>query len=314
MINAKYIRLFSKLALLTGVTVLALALSSFAQAQERFKTPESAVEALVNAARGGDRKTVLTILGPGSQELVSSGDPVADDNIKQEFLAAYDIQHRVVTESGKPATLIIGKNDWPFPIPIVQRDGQWSFDTAAGREEILARRIGRNELAAIQASLAYFDAQNEYADLNKNRNGMAVYAQRIVSSPGKKDGLYWPTSGNEPPSPLGEAVADATQRGYRVGAGEPFNGYYFKILTRQGPTAPGGAVDYIVNGDMIGGFGLIAYPAEYGNSGIMTFIVNNDGDVFEKDLGEGTARIASRMSSFDPDHTWRKVVDTEIAK
>jgi hypothetical protein len=314
MINAKYVRLFSKLALLTGVTVLALALSSFAQAQERFKTPESAVEALVNAARSGDRKTVLTILGPGSQELVSSGDPVADDNVKQEFLAAYDIQHRVVTESGKPATLIIGKNDWPFPIPLVQRDGQWSFDTAAGREEILARRIGRNELAAIQASLAYFDAQNEYADRNKNRSGMAVYAQRIVSSPGKKDGLYWPTSGNEAPSPLGEAVADATQRGYRVGAGEPFNGYYFKILTRQGATAPGGAVDYIVNGDMIGGFGLVAYPAEYGNSGIMTFIVNNDGDVFEKDLGEDTARVASRMSSFNPDHTWRKVVDTEIAK
>src|SRR5262245_36981309 len=314
MINAKYIRRFSKLALLTGAAVLALGMASLAQAQERFKTPESAVEALVNTARSGDRKTVLTILGPGSQELVSSGDPVADDNIKQEFLAAYDIQHRVVTESGKPATLVIGKNDWPFPIPIVQRDGQWSFDTAAGREEILARRIGRNELAAIQASLAYFDAQNEYADQHKNRTGTAVYAQRIVSSPGKKDGLYWPTSGNEPPSPLGEAVADATQRGYRVGAGEPFNGYYFKILTRQGPTAPGGAVDYVVNGDMIGGFGLVAYPAEYGNSGIMTFIVNNDGDVFEKDLGENTARVASRMSSFDPDHTWKKVVDTEIVK
>jgi hypothetical protein len=314
MINAKYVRLFSRLALLTGVTLLALAVSSLAQAQERFKTPESAAEALVNAARSGDRKTVLTILGPGSQELVSSGDSVADDNVKQEFLAAYDAQHRVVTESGKPATLVIGKNDWPFPIPIVQRDGQWSFDTAVGREEILARRIGRNELAAIQASLAYFDAQNEYADRNKNKNGMAVYAQRIISSDGKKDGLYWPTTGNETPSPLGEAVADATQRGYRPGAGEPFNGYYFKILTRQGPTAPGGAVDYVVNGDMIGGFGLVAYPAEYGNSGIMTFIVNNDGDVFEKDLGEGTARVASRMSSFNPDHTWKKVVDTEIVK
>jgi hypothetical protein len=313
MTNTKYIRAFSKLGLLTGA-VLILASSSLAQAQERFKTPEAAADALVSAARSGDRKTVLTILGPGSQELVSSGDPVADDNVKQEFLTAFDAQHRVVSESGKPATLVIGKNDWPFPIPIVQRDGQWSFDTAAGREEILARRIGRNELAAIQASLAYFDAQNEYADLNKTKSGVAVYAQRIVSSPGKKDGLYWPTTGNEPPSPLGEAVADATQRGYRVGAGEPFNGYYFKILTRQGPTAPGGAVDYIVNGDMIGGFGLVAYPAEYGNSGIMTFIVNNDGDVFQKDLGEGTARIASRMTAFSPDHTWQKVVDTEMPK
>ena len=313
MTNAKYVRAFCRLGLLTGA-VLILAGSSLAQAQERFKTPEAAADALVSAARGGDRKTVLTILGPGSQELVSSGDPVADDNVKQEFLTAFDAQHRVVSESGKPATLVIGKNDWPFPIPIVQRDGQWSFDTAAGREEILARRIGRNELAAIQASLAYFDAQNEYADLNKTKSGVAVYAQRIVSSPGKKDGLYWPTTGNEPPSPLGEAVADATQRGYRVGAGEPFNGYYFKILTRQGPTAPGGAVDYVVDGDMIGGFGLVAYPAEYGNSGIMTFIINNDGDVFQKDLGEGTARIASRMTSFSPDHTWQKVVDTEMPK
>jgi len=308
------INCLSKITLLAGAATLLLALSSLAQAQQRFQTPEAAVEALVAAARTGDRKTVLSILGPGSQELVSSGDPVEDDNNKQEYLAAYDAQHRVVAESGKPATLVIGKNDWPFPIPIVQRDGQWSFDTAAGREEILARRIGRNELAAIQASLAYFDAQNEYADRHKAKSGAAVYAQRIVSSPGKQDGLYWPTTGNEPPSPLGEAVADATQRGYRVGAGEPFNGYYFKILTRQGPTAPGGAVDYVVNGDMIGGFGLVAYPAEYGNSGIMTFIVNNDGDVFEKDLGENTARVASRMSSFDPDHTWKKVVDTEIVK
>jgi hypothetical protein len=314
MINTDYVRLFGKFVLLTGAAVLALAVSSFAQAQERFKTPEAAVEALVSAARSGDRKTVLAILGPGSQELVSSGDQVADDEVKQEFLSAYDNQHRVVSESGKPATLVIGKNDWPFPIPIVQREGQWNFDTPAGREEILARRIGRNELAAIQASLAYFDAQNEYADLHKNKSGMAIYAQRIVSSPGKKDGLYWPTTGSEQPSPLGEAVADATQRGYRPGSGEPFNGYYFKILTRQGPTAPGGAVDYLVNGDMIGGFALVAYPAEYGNSGIMTFIVNNDGDVYEKDLGESTSRVAARMTSFDPDHTWRKVVDTEIVK
>jgi Protein of unknown function (DUF2950) len=150
--------------------------------------------------------------------------------------------------------------------------------------------------------------------MNKSKSGVAVYAQRIVSSPGKKDGLYWPTTGSEPPSPLGEAVADATQRGYQVGSGEPFNGYYFKILTRQGSTAPGGAVDYIVNGDMIGGFGLVAYPAEYGNSGIMTFIINNDGDVFQKDLGERTERIASRMTSFNPDHTWQKIVDTEMPK
>jgi hypothetical protein len=236
---------------------------------------------------------------------------VEDANVRQEYLAAYDAQHRIVSESGKPSVLVIGQNDWPFPIPLVQRDGQWNFDTAAGREEVLARRIGRNELATLKGMLAYWDAQNEYADMFKDKTGQAVYAQKIVSSPGKKDGLYWPTSGSEPDSPLGEAVASATQRGYRVGAGEPYHGYYYKILTSQGPNAPGGTVDYVVRDNMIGGFGLVAYPAEYGNSGIMTFIINNDGDVYEKDLGPRTGRIAARMSEFNPDHTWRKVVDTE---
>jgi Protein of unknown function (DUF2950) len=311
MMNAHHVRLLSKITILASAAMLILALSSLAQAQQRFNTPEAGAEALVAAARKGDGKAIVSILGPGSEELVSSGDPVADANRRQEYLAAYDAGHRIVTEAGKGATLIVGPNDWPFPIPMVQRDGQWIFDVAAGREEILARRIGENELATMKALLAYWDAQNEYADMNKSKSGQAVYAQRIVSSPGKKDGLYWPTSGNEKPSPLGDAVASATQRGYRPGAGEPFFGYYYKLLTRQGPTAPGGAVDYVVNGNMIGGFAAVAYPAEYGNSGIMTFIINNDGDIYEKDLGEGTARIASRITSFNPDHTWRKVVDTE---
>jgi hypothetical protein len=311
MFRSQHVRLLGKITILTGAAILMLALSSLAQAQQRFKTPDEAVEALVNAARSGDSKSVVRILGPGSQELVSSGDPVADANARQEYLEAYDAGHRIVAEPGKPSVLVIGPNDWPFPIPMVQRDGQWIFDVPAGREEVLARRIGRNELATMKAMLAYWDAQQDYAVINKSRSGQAVYAQRIVSSPGKKDGLYWPTSANEPPSPLGEAVAAATQRGYRPGAGEPFNGYRFKILLRQGSTAPGGAVDYVVDGNMIGGFALVAYPAEYGNSGIMTFIINNDGDIFEKDLGNRTARIASRMTSFDPDHTWRKVVDTE---
>ena len=311
MINARHVRLLSKITLLAGAAVLVLALSSLAQAQQRFSTPEAAVDALAKAARSGDGKTIVSILGPGSADLVSSGDPVADANRRQEYLAAYDAGHRIVTEAGKGATLIVGPNDWPFPIPMVQRDGQWIFDVPAGREEILARRIGENELSTMKALLAYYDAQNDYADMFKSKSGQAVYAQRVVSSPDKKDGLYWPTSGNEKPSPLGEAVAAATQRGYRAGAGEPFFGYYYKILTRQGPTAPGGAVDYVVKGDMIGGFAAVAYPAEYGNSGIMTFMINHNGDIYEKDLGEGTARIASRITSFNPDHTWRKVVDTE---
>lgn len=311
MIKSQRVRLLSKITILAGAAMLILALSSFAQAQQRFKTPEEAVETLIKAARSGDSKSVVSILGPGSQELVSSGDPVEDANVRQEYLAAYDAGHRIIAEPGKPSVLVIGPNDWPFPIPMVQRDGQWIFDVPAGREEVLARRIGRNELSTMKAMLAYWDAQQDYADMNKSKSGQAVYAQRIISSPGKKDGLYWPTSGNEPPSPLGEAVAAATQLGYRPGAGEPYHGYRFKILLRQGPTAPGGAVDYVVKGDMIGGFAAVAYPAEYGNSGIMTFIINHEGDIYEKDLGDRTARIASRMTSFSPDHTWKKVVDTE---
>jgi hypothetical protein len=311
MINPRYVRLLSKITLLAGAATLVLALSSLAQAQQRFKTPEEAVETLVKAARSGDSKSVVSILGPGSEELVSSGDPVEDAEVRKEYLAAYDAGHRIVAESGKPSVLVIGPNDWPFPIPMVQRDGQWIFDVPAGREEVLARRIGRNEFSTMKAMLAYWDAQQDYADMNNSKSGQAVYAQRIVSSPGKKDGLYWPTTGNEPPSPLGEAVAEATQRGYRPGAGEPYHGYRFKILLRQGSTAPGGAVDYVVKGDMIGGFAAVAYPAEYGDSGIMTFIINHEGDIYEKDLGEGTARIASQMTNFNPDHTWRKVVDTE---
>jgi hypothetical protein len=193
----------------------------------------------------------------------------------------------------------------------VQKDGAWHFDTAAGREEILARRIGRNEGAVIKACLAYYDAQNEYADMNRDGRGMAAYAQRIVSSSGKKDGLYWPAADGEQQSPLGEAVAAATSKGYRVGAQEPFHGYYFKVLTRQGAAALGGAVDYVVRGSMIGGFALVAYPAQYGNSGVMTFLVNNDGDVFQKDLGPDTAKTAAKISAFDPDHTWKKVIESE---
>jgi hypothetical protein len=295
-----------------GIAAVLFAAISIVDAQERFKTPQEAADALVAAARAGDRRTIARVLGPGSADIVSSGDPVQDANTRQEFLAAYDAGHRVVTESGKPAILVVGQTDWPFPIPIVEKDGEWRFDTVAGREEILARRIGRNELATIQTMLAYFDAQNEYAEVTKDRNGMPVYAQRVFSSPGKKDGLYWPTAEGQPDSPLGEAVAEATRRGYRVGGGQiPYHGYYFRILTRQGPTAPGGALDYVVRGSMVGGFAMVAWPAQYGNSGVMTFLINHKGEVFEKDLGPGTTRIAGGMTSFNPDHAWKKTVMTE---
>jgi hypothetical protein len=229
---------------------------------------------------------------------------VDDENLRKAFLLAYDAKHSIKIDGDK-ATLIIGQ-DYPFSIPIAKKGDSWSFDLAAGREELLARRIGSNELAAIQVCLAYVDAQNEYADTTKVGN-LSVYAQRLVSTPGTKNGLYWPSAAGEPQSPMGDAVALASLRGYRVGSGEPYYGYYYKILTRQGPKAPGGEHDYVVNGKMIGGFALVAWPAQYGNSGIATFMVNHDGVVFEKDLGDATSKLAPQITAFNPDDSWKKV-------
>jgi hypothetical protein len=294
---------------------IALALSGgvdAAQAQQKFGSPDEAVTALVAAARANNDREVVRILG--DRELVFSGDPVADGQRRQAFLLAFDARHQLNKQGDSKAELVIGPNDWPFPIPLVQRDGSWWFDTASGREEILYRRIGRNELAAIQVALAYVDAQNDYAAMNPTGGKVDSYAQRFFSTPGKKDGLYWPSAANEPRSPLGEAAVLATAEGYRFGEGQiPYHGYYYRILKAQGPNAPGGAVNYVVNGNMIGGFALVAYPAEYGNSGVMTFLVNNAGVVFQKDLGPRTSRIASRMTAFNPDHTWRKVSAEDLA-
>ena len=291
-----------------GVVV---AMVSSAGAQQAFKSPEEAGDALIAALRAGDVKAIIRVLGPDAAEITSSGDKVDDENTRKLVLAAYDAKHSITKNSTGQSFLTVGDNEFPLPIPLVEKDGSWRFDTVAGREEILYRRIGRNELATIEAALAYVDAQNDYAEMAPS--GAGVYAQRIVSSPGKKDGLYWPTADGEPQSPLGEAVAAATLRGYRVGGPPaPFHGYYFKVLTRQGPTAAGGALNYIVKGKMMGGFALVAYPAQYGNSGVMTFLVNHNGDVFEKDLGARTPQIAGMMSSYNPDRTWRKVAVTEV--
>ena len=288
--------------------VLALAIASVANAQQSFKTTDEAADALVSAARAGDRKGLLTVLGRDGADIVSSGDPVADASARNRVVEAYDAKHQVVMEGNDKAVLVIGREDWPFPIPLVRKDGSWRFDTAAGREEILYRRIGRNELDAIETCLAYVDAQQEYAERRVAGNG--VYAQRIVSRPGKKDGLYWPAQSSTDESPLGELAASAAAEGYRAGQQRiPYHGYYYKVLTRQGPNAPGGALDYVVRGNMIGGFALVAYPAEYRNSGVMTFLVNHQGNVYEKDLGPDTARIAAGMTAFNPDNTWRRVTD-----
>ena len=292
---------------LLTAAVLALAMAA-AHAQQSFKTAEEAADALVSAAKTGDRKAVLTVLGQKGADIVSSGDTVADASARNRVIEAYNAKHQMAMEGTDKAVLIIGHEDWPFPIPLVRKDGTWRFDTAAGREEILYRRIGRNELSAIQACLAYVDAQQEYAERGIAGNG--VYAQRIVSGPGKNDGLYWPAQPSEDDSPLGELAASAASEGYRVGQQRaPYHGYYYKVLTRQGPNAAGGALDYIVRGRMIGGFALVAYPAEYRNSGVMTFLVNHRGDVYEKDLGPNTAHIAAGITAFNPDNTWRRVTD-----
>ena len=277
-------------------------------AQERFASPDAAVDALAAAARSGDANAILKVLGPDGKPIVSSGDPVADSNIRQDFVSAYDAKHAIEMEGDGTQTLVIGDNDWSFPIPLVNKGGQWQFDTSAGLDEILRRRVGRNELSVIQVCLAYVQAQNEYSSLDPAGLGRGVYAQRIVSRPGKKDGLYWPSAEGEVPSPLGDLAAQAAAEGYKPGSTPiPYHGYYYRILTRQGATAPGGAYEYLARGKMIGGFALIAYPAEYGNSGIMTFMVNQDGTVFQKDLGANTAKLVREINSFSPDGTWTKV-------
>jgi len=293
-----------------AATVLAAAaafmlLMSAAEAQRSFETAEKAASALADAIKSNSKLDVIRVLGRGGGDIIDSGDEVSDAQARRQFNAAYDAKHSVVVEGNK-AFLIVGQDDFPFPVPLThQRDG-WAFDTPAGRLEILYRRIGRNELDTIKTCLAYVDAQNEYADKDRTGAGPGIYAQRVISSAGKKDGLYWPPSGGEE-SPLGELFADASAEGYKAAATRaPYHGYYYRILTQQGPNAPGGILNYVVKGKMIGGFALIAYPAEYGNSGVMTFLVNHGGTVFEKDLGNATESLVKRMTWFDPDQTWKR--------
>lgn len=292
----------------TGLPAIMMALvvsTSASHAQKAFPSPEQAAAALVDAVRSGTNRAILKVLGPPAQELIASGDEVADREVRQRFVAAYDAKHSIKAQENKKATLVIGDDDFPFPIPLYATSSGWEFDTKAGRREVLYRRIGRNELDAIQTCLAYVDAQDEYASKDHGL-GVGVYAQRIVSSPGKKDGLFW--YDDRDPSPLGELAAKASREGYNLGGqGAPYHGYYYRTLKAQGPDAPGGAVSYLVNSKMIGGFALVAYPADYGNSGIMTFLVGHTGIIYQKDLGWRTEVIAGRLRLYEPDHTWKKV-------
>jgi hypothetical protein len=305
----------SLFAVCLTAAALLFAAAPTARAQQDYKTPQDAVDALVATAKSGDMKAALAVLGRGGEDIISSGDKVADDAARARFVSSYDTKHSIKMDGDAKATLIIGDNDYPFPIPLGRnKNGSWSFDTDAGREEILARRIGHNEISTIQTALAYVDAQNDYAAKDRG-DGVGAYAQRFISDPGKKNGLYWPAAAGEEESPLGELFAAASKQGYKAGEGRsPYHGYYYKILTKQGPAAPGGAADYVVKGKMIGGFGLVAYPAEYRNSGVMTFIVSHDGTVYQKDLGPKTEQLAEAISAFNPDKTWQKAELPEPAK
>ena len=289
----------------TVIALAAMILASGAAlgaAQTGFADPEQAVQALVAAVRANDVAKMQLILGPGSGALIKSGDPVADRTGRARFVAAYDARHRI-DRVGEKATLIIGENDFPMAIPIVAHQGSWRFDARAGREEILDRRIGQNELDAIEVCRAYVEAQRDYASADRTGSGVLEYARHFISRPGKHDGLYWPAAVGVGESPLGPLMAKARAAGYG-GKGTPYHGYFYKILTAQGPHAPGGARDYIVNGHMIGGFALVAFPAKHGDSGVMTFLVDRSGVVRQKNLGRNSAAIARAMTRYDPDASW----------
>ncbi|MCC7486640.1 MAG: DUF2950 domain-containing protein [Burkholderiales bacterium] len=277
--------------------------------QKTYATPEEAVKALIAAARAQDSRGLLAVLGRDARAIVSSGDTVADREGRERFVKAYDEANKL-DKSGEAMVLTVGKDAWPLPIPLVKDEKGWRFDAKAGREEILNRRIGRNELYTIQSVLAYVDAQREYYLRNPQNDKLLNYAQKFVSAKGRKDGLYFPTKAGEPQSPLGPLFVAARAEGYGKGEGGkplPYHGYHYRILKGQGPDAKGGAYDYVAQGKMIGGFALVAWPANYGNTGVMTFIVNHDGVVYEKDLGPDTAAAEQKVTKFNPDKTWKRV-------
>jgi hypothetical protein len=276
-----------------------------------FDSADAAVDSLVAALRSNDQKELHLILGPGSDDLLSSGDEVADSNARADFLKQYDEKHKLQKRDDTSMTLDVGATDWPLPIPLIKGAGGWYFDTPAGIDEMLSRRIGRNELDAIQVCLAIGDAEREYAAADDNGDGWREYAQKFKSDEGKKNGLFWPTKEGEPPSPLGDLVAEANTEGYKArtdgGTGpRAYHGYFYRIMASQGPAAPGGALDYVIKGHMIGGFAVVAWPADYGNSGLKTFITSHHGEVYQKDLGDDTDKVARAMKSYNPDSTWEK--------
>jgi Protein of unknown function (DUF2950) len=298
--------LLACIALIAGG--LALSLAHAQQHNEKtFASPGAAALAVYNAAKANDSGAMNAIFGSNAKSILHTGDDVADKNMIADFVRRYDQMHRVVIEPDQTATLYIGPENWPGPIPLVKNSsGAWYFDTEAGMKEILYRRVGTNENDAIEILHSLVDAQREYASQPRNGEKAKHFALKFISAEGKQDGLYWKTGDNDPASPIGPQVAAAASEGYAMQQGHstPFHGYYFRMLTRQGPAAKGGARDYVVGGQLTRGFAFVAYPAEYRNSGVMTFIVNQDGVVFEKDLGQDTEKLGAAMSEYNPDATW----------
>lgn len=273
-----------------------------------FASANAAAKALVSAAKRDDVTDLIAILGPASKEILTTNDPVADQQMRRTFAARAAAKMKLVPDpkEANAQTLLIGKDEWPLPIPIVKVNGEWHFDVEQGKQEILARRIGSNELDAIEVCRGYVEAQNDYAEEDRTRSGVLHYARKIISSPGEHDGLYWTSTSGGDESPIGAIVARAFAEGYTK-RHDPYHGYYFRVLTAQGPHASGGAMSYLHNGLMTSGFALIAWPSDYRSTGVMTFLVDKTGIVYQKDLGSRTSEIASAYTAYEPDERWTPV-------
>lgn len=302
----------------TTVSLVALALLAAGCAGKKdeaagFATPEAAVAALITALEKDDTAAIANLLGPGTEDLLSSGDAVADKQDRADFLAAYKAKNALAADGDK-MMLTVGDHTWPMAIPLVQRDGKWVWDGAAGVDEMIYRRVGENELGAIDVMYGYVNAQNAYASEGRDGDPAGIYALKLISDAGMHNGLFWPTAEGETPSPAGPFVAGAAAEGYAAGEGRtPYHGYFYRMLYAQGPNANGGAREYFKDGVLTEGFAGIAWPADYGSSGVMTFIVNPDGVVFQKDLGEDTATVVESIKAFDPDSSWTAIVPPEVA-
>ncbi len=302
------------IAMLLGLAIVA-GCAKQPDAASGFKTPEEAVAALVAALQKNDMAGVAALLGPGSEDLLDSGDAVQDASDRADFLETYAAGHALIDDGADRKVLEMGEDDWRMPIPLVKRDGGWHFDGEAGLDEMIYRRVGANELGAIDVCRGFVEAQLEYASEGRDGDPAGIYALKLISDEGLRNGLYWETEEGEPESPAGPFVAAAAAEGYRRVEGErnPYHGYYYRMLYAQGPNANGGARDYFKDGLLTEGFALVAWPADYGSSGVQTFIINQDGVVFQKDLGEDTASAVEAIQSFDPDSSWIAITEEPAA-